>query len=62
MNPLSVCQGTKNIDTIKPFIREEDNFMLLFVDKRFELSNLLKDITELIKLSDLLMITSEMAE
>jgi hypothetical protein len=43
-------------------MREEDYFMILFVDKRFELSNLLKDITELIKLSDLLMITSEMAE
>jgi hypothetical protein len=33
-----------------------------FVDKRFEISNLLKDITEIIKLADTLMITSEMAE
>jgi hypothetical protein len=62
MNPLSVCQGTKNIDTIKPFIREEDYFMLLYVDKRFELSFLLTDIIELTILSDPLRITSEMAK
>jgi hypothetical protein len=62
MNPLSVCQGTKNIDTIKPFIREEDYFMLLFADKRFELSFLLTDIIELTILSDPLRITSEMAK
>jgi len=33
-----------------------------FVDKRFEISNILKDIPELIKVSDALRITSEMAE
>ncbi len=33
-----------------------------FVDKRFEISNLLKDTIELTKLSDTLMITSELAE
>jgi hypothetical protein len=32
------------------------------VDKRFEISNLLKDITELIKVSDALRITSELGE
>jgi hypothetical protein len=32
------------------------------VDKRFEISNLLKDIFELIKLSDTLILTSEQAE
>jgi hypothetical protein len=34
----------------------------MVVDKKFEISNLLKDITELIKVSDALRITSEMAE
>jgi len=36
--------------------------VFLFLDKRFEISNLFNDIIELIKLSDTLSISSEMAE
>jgi hypothetical protein len=41
-------------------VRRDQGFF--FVDKRFEISNHIKDMIELIKLSDTLIITSEMAE
>jgi hypothetical protein len=52
----SICRAVNK----KPQRFQRQGFFV--ADKRFEISNLLKDITELIKLSDTLMITSEMAE